>query len=412
MNPWETIRTVLGEIRHHKMRSALTLLGIILGTLSITVMTCLLDGVIQTVTAGLSNLGFDGVVLVSNRQARDLTESAIFARSEGLQPQDADLLMSRANLIQSVAPIDFYEAIVRRGNVERNARITGATPSYAYVRNRSVENGRFLNEADETSFSRVCVLGYRLKNRLFGTEDAVGQTISIGSRRFTVVGVGEKLGNQFVNDDDFIQEMEGMYMPLSTLRKFYSGEDNPVALLAVKTKDMERLGDLKSEVEASLKIAHRGAQDFKVSNVAEEILRARQQVGEEIRSWQIVLGAIAGISLVVGGIGLMSVLLISIGERLYEIGLRKAIGATDFEIFMQFLSESVILSLIGGALGVAGGVAITLWAAQFFPSGLPIQPTGLAIALGTALALGILYGIYPALIASRLEPVEALRSAA
>ena len=104
--------------------------------------------------------------------------------------------------------------------------------------------------------------------QVFGTEDAVGQTISIGSRRFTVVGVGEKLGNQFVNDDDFIQEMEGMYMPLSTLRKFYSGEDNPVALLAVKTRDMERLGDLKSEVEASLKIAHRGAQDFKVSNVA------------------------------------------------------------------------------------------------------------------------------------------------
>jgi putative ABC transport system permease protein len=412
MNLWEIIRTVLGEIRHHKMRSALTLLGIILGTLSITVMTCLLQGVVETVWSGFADIGYDGVVLVSNRQARDLTDAAVFARSEGLQPEDADLLMRRAKLVASVAPMDFYEEIVRRGDVERKARLTGATASYPYVRNRAIESGRFFNESDERSFARVCVLGYRLKSRLFGTEDAVGQVVSVGSRRFTVVGVGTKLGNQFVNDDDFIQEMEGLYMPLSTLRKFYSGEDAPVAMFAVKTRDVDRLGDLKSEVEASLRIAHRGAQDFKVMNIAEEILRARKQAGEQIRSWQIVLGAIAGISLIVGGIGLMSVLLISIGERLYEIGLRKAIGATDFEVFMQFLSESVILSMMGGALGVAGGVGITMWAGRFFPSGLPIQMTGLAIALGTALALGILYGIYPALIASRLEPVEALRSAA
>ena len=240
----------------------------------------------------------------------------------------------------------------------------------------------------------------------------MGQTISVGSRRFTVVGVGRKLGNMFVNDDDFIEEMEGLYLPLSTLRKFYTGEEGPIAILAVKGKDVERLGELSSEVEASLRIAHRGADDFRVQNIAEEILRARQQTGEQIRSWQIVMGAIAGISLVVGGIGLMSVLLISIGERLYEIGLRKALGATDFEIFLQFLAESVILSLIGGGLGVALGIGITLWAGAFFPFGLPLHGEGLAIALGTALILGILYGLYPALKASRLEPVEALRSAA
>ena len=412
MNLWETIRSVLGEIRHHKMRSVLTLLGIILGTLSITVMTSLLQGVVATVWDGFADLGYDGVVLVANRQARDLTESAVFARSEGLQPEDTRILLDRAKMISAVAPMDFYEDIVRRGDVERKVRITGATPSYAFVRNRAMEAGRFFNEADDQGFGRVVVLGSRLKSRLFGSEDAVGQSISLGSRRFAVIGVGKKLGNNFVNDDDFIQEMEGLYMPLSTLRKFYSGEDGPLALMAVKTRNVDRLGDLKSEVEASLAIAHRGARDYRVMNIAEEMLRARKQVSEELRSWEIILGSIAGISLVVGGIGLMSVLLISIGERLYEIGLRKAIGATNLEVFMQFLAESVILSLLGGILGVAGGVGITLWAGAFFPMGLPIQVSGLAIALGTALALGILYGIYPALIASRLEPVEALRSAA
>ncbi|HEU5181244.1 MAG TPA: ABC transporter permease [Candidatus Polarisedimenticolia bacterium] len=412
MNLWETIRSVLGEIRHHKMRSVLTLLGIILGTLSITVMTCLLQGVVTTVWAGFADLGYDGVVLVSNRQPRDLTEAAVFARSEGLQPEDSQILLGRARAVDSVAPMDFYEDIVRRGDVERKIRITGATPSYAYVRHRVMEAGRFFNESDQQAFGRVVVLGHRLKKRLFGTENAVGQSVSLGSRRFMVIGVGKKLGNNFVNDNDFVEEMEGLYMPLSTLRKFYSGEAGPLALVAVKTRDEKRLGDLKSEVEASLAIAHRGARDFRVMNIAEEMLRARKQVDEELRSWKIVLGSIAGISLVVGGIGLMSVLLISIGERLYEIGLRKAIGATDFEVFLQFLMESVILSMLGGVLGVAGGVGITLWAGAFFPMGLPIQMDGLAIALGTALALGILYGIYPALIASRLQPVEALRSAA
>ncbi|HEV8336388.1 MAG TPA: ABC transporter permease [Candidatus Polarisedimenticolia bacterium] len=412
MKLWEILRTVLGEIRHHKMRSMLTLLGIILGTLSITVMTSLLEGIITTVWAGFADIGYDGVVLVLNRGARDLRESAVFARSEGLRPRDAEIVLARRKLVTAVAPVTFWEEIVRNGSVQRKARISGVTPSYATVRNREVESGRFFNEVDENSFTRVCVLGYRLKNRLFGSEDPLGKTVKVGERVFTVVGVGKKLGNQFVNDDDFIEEMEGLYVPLGTLRKFYKGEAEPLDALAIKTGEVERLGDVKAEVQASLKIAHRGAEDFRVQNIAEELLRARQEVTEEIRSWTVVLSAIAGVSLVVGGIGLLSVMLISIGERLYEIGLRKAIGATDFEIFLQFLSESVILSSLGGLLGIGGGIAITKWAGSFFRSGLPIHLDGLAIALGTALVLGVLSGIYPALKASRLEPVEALRSSA
>jgi len=174
---------------------------------------------------------------------------------------------------------------------------------------------------------------------------------------------------------------------------------------------VERLGEVKAEGQASRKIPHRGAEDFRVQNIAEETLRARQRATDQIHSWSVVLSAIASISLVVGGIGLLSVMLISIGERLYEIGLRKALGATDLEIFFQFLAEAVILSLLGGLLGIAGGVAITKAVSSSFRFGLPIQLGGLAIALSTALILGVLYGIYPALKASRLEPVEALRSA-
>jgi len=412
MNAGEIIRTSLSEIRHHKMRSSLTLLGIILGTLSITVMTSFLDGVVNAVWSGFTDLGFDGVMYVQDREARDLRETAIFGRSRGLQPEDAGIVLARRETVSAVAPVSFDEMIVRRGDVERKVRVIGATAAYNVVRGRSMKAGRFLNDVDESSFARVCVIGYNLNKRLFGTEDPLGKTVTVGGRPFRVVGVGQHLGNPLFNEDELDEEMEGITLPLATLRKFYQGDDAPLAFMAVKTNDAERLGALKSEVIASLRLAHRGAEDFRVQNIAEDILRARKEITGVLNSWRIVLGSIAGISLLVGGIGLLSVMLISIGERLYEIGLRKAIGATDLDVFMQFLLESVTLSLIGAILGAAAGVGITKSAAGFFPSGLPINMGGVAFAIGIAMSLGLLFGIYAAMKASRLAPVDALRSAA
>jgi len=407
----EMIRSALSEIREHKLRATLTLLGIILGTASITFMTSLLDGVVAEVWEGISDLGYDGVMYVVTREPRDLRDQAIFARSKGLQPSDADFLMSRGEAVSAVAPVMIHEDLVRHGDVERTVRITGATGSYNAVRGRSMETGRWINDFDEATFGRVAVLGYRLRQRLFGTEDPVGRSIRVASRSFRVIGVVEKLGSEYVNDSDFNEEMEGLYIPLSTLRKFYTGEEDPLSFVAVKTEDLENLQELKTEAIASLTLAHRGAKDFEVQNIAEEMLRVRKDVQTVLMNWRIVLGSIAGISLLVGGIGLLSVMLISIGERLYEIGLRKAIGATDLDIFVQFLAESVVLSLLGALIGAGLAVAVTKGLSGFFAAGLPINFPGLAGAIGIALLLGLAFGIYPALKASRMEPVEALRSA-
>ena len=412
MNLGEILRTVFVEIRGHKMRSVLTLLGIILGTFAITVMTSFLDGIVASVWRGFSDLGFDGVMYVVDREPKDLREQSIFARSKGLQPEDAAVLLSHGKLVWDVAPAVYDEAMIKRGTVERNARIMGVTPSFARVRGRRVAEGRFIDESDERMFARVCVLGHRLKQRLFGAEDPLGKTVLVGGTACRVVGVGPKLGNQFFDEDDFAEEMEGLYVPLSTIRKLYSGQDAPLSFMAVKTRQFEKLGELEAEVLASLRIAHRGAQDFRVQNIAQEIVKARVQVGEIITNWRIVMGSISGISLLVGGIGLLSVMLISIGERLYEIGLRKAIGATDLEIFLQFLFESVILSVIGGLLGAGFGILTTKLVGGFVSTGFPIHMMGVVSSIGIAIVLGVLYGIYPALKASRLAPVEALRSAA
>ncbi|HZN02658.1 MAG TPA: ABC transporter permease, partial [Candidatus Polarisedimenticolia bacterium] len=303
----ESVRTSLVEIWSHKLRSTLTLLGIILGTLSITVMTSLLDGVTTAVWDGFQDLGFDGVVYVMTRPPRDLREQAVFARSRGLQPEDADVLLARGRAVNSVAPAIVTETMVRRGSLERRVRTMGVTSTYNDVRSRSVETGRFFSVLEEGSFAPVAVLGHRLNKRLFGAEDPVGKWIQVDGRAFKVIGVGEKLGNSFINDDDFVEEMEGIYVPLATLRAYYSGGDAPLSFMAIKTDNPDRLSDLRSEAEASLVLAHHGANDFRVENIAQEILKVRKEIKVVLRNWHIVLGTIAGISLLVGGIGLLSV---------------------------------------------------------------------------------------------------------
>ena len=412
LNLGESFRTAMSEIWGHKLRTVLTLLGIFLGTMAIVVMSSFLDGIVITVWRGFEGLGFDGVVYVENHGARDLREQSINARSKGLQPEDADVIMARRKLVSAVAPVEMDQEIVRRGSTERKARVFGVTPSYAEVRSRRVSAGRWFGELEERSFARECVLGVRLKSRLFGSEDPLGKFVAVGGRPFRVVGVGQKLGNIFVNDDDDDEEMEGIYLPLSTLRKFYTGEQDPLSFIAVKASNAEKVGDLKAEVDSALILAHHGARDFRTQNIAEMMLRERKGVSEQLMNWKIVLGSIAGISLLVGGIGLLSVMLISIGERLYEIGLRKAIGATDKEIFLQFLCESMVLSLMGGLLGVGVGAIGILSLGAFLPFKLPIGLGSLLFSLLIALALGAAYGIYPAIKASRYQPVDALRSSA
>jgi len=409
MNAGEILSTALEAIARHKLRTALTLLGIVLGSLSITIMASLRDGVVAAVRRGFDDLGYDGVVMVVNRTARDRREQAIFARSRGLQPSDAELLAARLPPVAEVAPAAYDDQVVRAGGQEVRARLIGVTPAYAAVRNRRVAGGRFLSDSDVSTGARVAVLGHRLAARLFGAEDPVGRSVVVGGRPFLVVGFGTRIGNRFVNVGDAFEEMEGLYVPLSTLRRYFTGGDAPLDLIAVRTGAAERLEELGVEVSAALAAAHRGARDFRLENIAEEGLRARRETLRQIRNWTIVLGSIATIALLVGGIGLLSVMWIALGERGHEIGLRRALGATRAHIFLQFLAESMTLGLAGGLLGTALGFALIPVASGFFSEGLSMSPEGLALGPGVAVLLGALYGLYPALRASRTSPIEALR---
>jgi putative ABC transport system permease protein len=409
VNVLESIRTSISEILAHKLRSMLTLVGIVLGTTSLVVMVSVIGGLAVAVQKGLSDLGFDGVLFVIARPSTDRLEQKK-PYSRGLRGQDLAVLEAGALLLEGVAPVIASEAETALMNGRSlKVKVEGVTGSFSHVRNRTAEVGRFIREEDVDDVAAVAVIGKTLKQEVYGNEEAVGREIVVRGLRLRVVGVLRSLGSNQVNDDEMKRDNSKVYIPLSTMKKHLTGNDQ-VAYYAFKVKDTDRLTEGQKEAEALLRRSHRGISDFKVMNIGEEIVRVRKEVDKLIANWTAVLASIAGISLLVGGIGIFSVMQISISERLYEIGLRKSLGATDGAIFGQFLIESVSLSLVGGLMGAVLGYGITLLAGQAFEDGLAVSPTGLFLAAGFAVVIGLSAGVYPALRASRLAPVKAIRA--
>jgi putative ABC transport system permease protein len=409
MNLLEAVRTSMAEILSHKLRSLLTLVGIILGTTSLVVMVSVIGGAAEGVKQGFEDLGFDGVMFVSARAPRERIEQKKQGYSRGLRTSDLATIDAGRELLQAAAPIVSSQELVRVNGRELKVNIDGITPAYGAIRNRGAKEGRFLVDQDVETRATVAVLGQTIKTQVYGNEDAVGRELTIRGVRFRVVGVIRTLGNQQVDDDDLRRDNAKIYVPLTTMQKYFTGTES-VGAYVFKVADIEHLADGEKEAEALLRRSHRGIGDFKIENIGEEMVRIRKEVDKLIANWTVVLASIAGISLLVGGIGIFSVMQISISERVYEIGLRKSIGAPDGAIFGQFLIEAVSLSVVGGIIGAALGSAITVAAGQAFPDGLAISPMSLLLSAGFAVGIGLTAGVYPALRAARLAPVDALRA--
>jgi putative ABC transport system permease protein len=406
----ESIRSSIAEILGHKLRSILTLAGIVLGTTALVVMVSVIGGAAKAVEKGLTDLGFDGVMFVSGQPATERLERKKQGYSRGLRTSDLQTIEAGKELIREAAPLVSLKSETARINGQTlNVDVDGITQAWASIRNREVEAGRFLVEQDVVAVSPVAVVGAQLRDDVFGQNEAVGREILIRGVRFRIVGVQRSLGTNQVNDPDMRRDNRKVYVPITAAQKYFTGETT-VHAYAFRVADTEQITAAEGEAEALLRRSHRGISDFKVENIGEEMLRIRKEVDQLIANWQVVLASIAGISLLVGGIGIFSVMQISISERVYEIGLRKSIGATDGAIFGQFLVEAMSLSLVGGLFGSALGYGITLLASQAFEDGLAVSPLGLLLAAGFALVIGLAAGLWPALRASRLTPVDAIRA--
>jgi ABC-type antimicrobial peptide transport system permease subunit len=382
----------------------------VLGTTALVVMVSVIGGLALSVQQGLTDLGFDGVIFVVPQQTEDRIEKKKQGYSRGLRSADAHVIGPGQQVIREAAPVlSLGDETARIGGRTMKLPVEGVTPAWGRIRNRVPAEGRYLVERDVETRATVALIGHKLKRDVFGNEAALGRELIIRGVRFRIVGVLKHLGTDQVNDDEMERDNAKVYVPLTTAQKYFAGNDS-VNAWAFQA-DPEDLENAQKEAEALMRRSHRGITDFKVQNIGEEILRVRKEVDVLVANWRVVLASIAGISLLVGGIGIFSVMQISISERTYEIGLRKAMGATDPEIFGQFLIESVSLSLVGGGLGALLGYGITLLAGQAFESGLPVSPLGLALAAGFAIVIGLGAGVYPAMRASRLHPVEAIRGA-
>src|SRR6185295_16331306 len=276
--------------------------------------------------------------------------------SRGLRVEDLKWFDNAEN-ITSLSPVGETRAVVTAGRVTRRVNIYGVTTEFAAIKNRTTSSGRWISPNDNAGVAPVCVLGYKLKEQLFGGGDALGQMINLGGRRLTVVGVGTKFNMQFVNDDDMRKETGGVYIPFSIYGDMF-GRTHAISYVIAKATTPEKSIDAEDEAAHTISRAHHGINDVHVENVGKEILKERGNIVTILRNWRIIFFSVAGVSLLIGGVGIFSVLKISIGERLFEIGLRKSMGATDAEIFVQFLIESITLSVVGAAIGVGGGIVV------------------------------------------------------
>jgi putative ABC transport system permease protein len=402
---WEVVEGGFVELWSHKLRSILTLTLLMLGVFALVVMTSVLDGILDKVGTGFAGMAWDGTVVVQQKQAQTSEEQKRFAMSPGFRYEDLPRLTAPHEKVLAFLPRATKRSSVRTpGGIERMF-VTGLTPEYARYMNRPIAAGRGLTDDDMKRRSTVAVVGATLGAKLFGGADPVGRDIVVEGVPYRIVGLQDRI--QIFNEEMYL-DANGIQIPLET----YMDRMDPAHMLtsvAVKLARKSDLDEVSSMVLGRVKQAHHGIEDVEIKDLEAEAAKWYRQFLDEMRGWRIVLLSLAGTVLLVGGVGVLSVMLISFSDRRFEIGLRKSLGASDGEILLQFLLEAAVLAALGAFVGTVAGATLCRALSPMFPWGLVVNPLGLAVAWGVALSLALVFGLYPAVRASRLTPMEAMR---
>ena len=408
MNPLQSARVALRALRVNKLRSALTMLGIIIGVGAVIAMVGVGAGAQARVAEQIQSLGSNLIIVLSGS-----TTSGGIRLGQGSQltitEEDSLAIAREIPAVQASAPSMRGTAQVVYGNLNWATGIQGVTPDYSEAREWGVTSGRFLTIEDLDGATKVALLGQTTAQNLFGDLDPLGQIIRIKKVPFTVVGVLDRKGqNSWGQDQDDI-----VIIPLTTAKKKVLGVSQAnarsVGSISVKIRAGENMVEAEDQMRALLRQRHRlqpyQDDDFTLRNLS-EILQTQE---ESSKVMTYLLAAIASVSLLVGGIGIMNIMLVSVTERTREIGLRMAVGARGRDILLQFLVEAVTLSLIGGVIGIALGVASSQAISEFAEWRTQLPLGAVVMAFGFAAAVGVFFGFYPARKAARLDPIEALR---
>jgi len=402
---WEIVKGALVELLAHKLRSILTLTLLMLGVFALVVMSSVMDGVVDKVSTGFAGMSWDGTIMLAPRSTETSEEQKRFAMSPGLRYEDLPRLTAPHPKVLAFIPRAQKRTAVRvTGGTER-AWVVGVAYDYGQWMNRPIGLGRGLTEDDQRRRSTVAVVGATLGSKLFGGSDPVGRDITVEGIRFRIVGVQAK--GQVFSDENYY-DANGLLVPLETYMDRIDPE-HKLASVSVKLAAKRDIGEVSAMMLGRARQAHHGIEDVEITDLEAELARSYENFLDQIRGWRIVLSSLAGTVLLVGGVGVLSVMLISFSDRRYEIGLRKAMGASDGEILVQFLLEACVLAAVGALFGTFLGAVLCEALSSKFPYGLVVNPVGLVIAWVTALGLALIFGMYPAVRASRLSPMEAMR---
>ena len=399
----ESVSIAIAALLSNKLRSILTMLGIIIGVGAVIVMISIGMGVRQNVTNSIASLGSNMLIVTPGSANKGGVRSAA-GSNQSLKLDDAEAIQKRIKDIDYVAPTVNSSYQVVYGNQNWNTSVYGVTPDYMKIRSLTVASGSFITNADDNSRNRVAVIGSTVATNLFGTKNPVGSNIRIHNQPFKVIGVLESKGQSSMGSD----QDDVVLVPLKTAQERLMGITyiRSINIQVTNTNDMDAV---QEQVETLLRQRHHirtgEDDDFNVRNLTSIM----ETMSSTTTMLTLFLGSIAAISLLVGGIGIMNIMMVSVTERTREIGIRKALGATFKDIMTQCLIESVVIGVAGGLLGVFFGVSISLLISHFSTFTTYITAAPIILSFTFSVGTGLFFGIYPAKKAARLDPIEALR---
>ncbi len=405
----ESLRIGIKSILVHKLRSLLTTLGVIFGVAAVISMLSIGEGAKRAAIEQIKLLGTNNIRINHVKLTGEQAEAAEKKLSQGLTYYDGQLIRANLPNVRGVTPLRFVEIETMFGNKESTGRVIGTDESYVEVTNFHPSEGRFISGVDVLEAKRVCAIGAEVRIELFGYRNPIGRRIKIGDTWFMVVGVMEsktvkegktsviKLRN--INKD--------IYIPITTALKRFTDEERPnfVEEIAIQVENENQVVPTSEIVKRLLDRTHDGVKDYEIIIPAELIAQSQKTQ----RVFNIVMGSIAAISLLVGGIGIMNIMLASVTERTKEIGTRRALGATEQDIMGQFLNETVMISVTGGVIGIILGAIMAKSINLFAGWDTVISLYSVVISFGISALVGIIFGLYPARQAAKMDPIAALR---
>ncbi|HNT34237.1 MAG TPA: ABC transporter permease [bacterium] len=397
---WTILKVAIRSLLANKLRSFLAMLGIIIGVGAVISMLALGAGAQKQVMDRVTAMGTNLLIIRPGSASRGGVRSG---SRENLKIEDAEAILNEVENVVAVAPVVMGRSQLKYLNKNSSTSITGSSSVYLEMRAFEVEKGRGFTSVEESRNARVAVLGATTVETLFGDQDPIGETIKVRGSNFRVIGVLKAKGDQgWFNPDDMV------VMPYSTAMKQVVGQSY-LSEIDVKVSDTASLTTVQEKITELLRKRHRirseAEDDFNIRNQAEFV----EMATDVTRTFTILLGGIASISLIVGGIGIMNIMLVTVTERTREIGVRKAIGARDRDILRQFLLESILVSALGGMLGVSAGIGTAELVSKFTQFGTVVELYSVILALAVSASVGVFFGYYPARRAAKLDPIEALR---